>query len=322
MEPDDFSVSPEEVSSQSEGFGGYNQPYRPPTTSRSGDFYNPFESMTGVFSGAKSGGGGFAGMQQAARPYSLYENDASFYANDLGDVGAAATLLQSKNSKSVFRMFEARSFDMGYEESKDSNGNVSKSKVGSLNYRIVPHGTYDYNDPQTGKTVKIPAWQLAQRRGVTSVPFKGGDEAANKFRDSMDNVSVALDTLSRIEEKYQAHGWLANWMPTEDAATTKALETMFTMQFTKAMFDLKAGGAQTTEGELELIKSIVPQRASTSFGRWGGNEMRIAQQAREMLLKKMHTVANDNGVALIPINAGVQKKRVASSQEANSKSML
>ena len=41
-----------------------------------------------------------------------------------------------------------------------------------------------------------------------------------------------------------------------------------------------------------------------------------------MLLKKMHTVANDNGVALIPINAGVQKKRVASSQEANSKSML
>lgn len=303
---DEFSVNPSDVRSQ--GGGDWYYPAAGQQYANAG--MSPFRDVEPYFQ--KRDGRGPAGAQSSmGQSASLYRSDADFYANEMGDIGGAAALTQSKEGKSVFRMFEAHDFDMGEDG-------------GQMQMQVVPRG--EKMIPTKDGNKRIPVWMLAANRTINgrkapvmSVPFKGGDEEAGKYRELIGSSKGLLTNLSQLEKLYAKHSVLSGILPTQDAAEAKALEGRIMLDYSRVMTGAKGMGAGVSDHDMEIMESMTPHRASRVFSRLGGNEMALLKRTRQQVLDKLRAAGQANGIDLISSNGGVQKSLASRSLDAKSK---
>lgn len=303
---DEFGVSPSDVRNQ--GGGDWYYPAAGQHYANAG--MSPFKDVEPYFQ--RRDGRGSAGQQpNMGQSATLYHSDADFYANEMGDIGAAAALTQSKEGKSVFKMFENHDFDMGEDG-------------GSTSMQIVPRG--DKVIPTSNGNKRVPVWMLATNRTingrkapVSSVPFKGGDDAAEKFRDMLGTSKSLMSNLTELEKLYKKHSILSSVLPTQDAAEARALESRIMLDYSRLMTSSKGIGAGVSDHDMEIIESMTPHRASRMFSRIGGNEMALLKRTRQQVIEKLRNAAQANGIDLISSNRGFQKSLATRSLESKSK---
>jgi hypothetical protein len=309
MESDNFSVTPDDVRGQSSD--QYYYPNRGQQYANAG--MSPLTELEPLFQRRSAGGGGGqqAGLTNMAQSGSLYRADADFYANEMGDIGGAAALTQSKEGKSVFKMFEPHDFDMGEDG-------------GQTQMQIVPKG--EKMIPTRDGNKRMPIWMLAANRTVNgrkmpvmSVPFKGGDDEAEKYRELLGASKGLLTNLSELEKLYAKHSVLSGILPTQASAEAKALEGRIMLDYSRVMTGAKGMGAGVSDHDMEIMESMTPHRASRVFSRLGGNEMALLKRTRQQVLDKLRAAGQANGIDLISSNGGMQKSLASRSLDAKSK---
>ena len=302
----EFSVSPQDVLGNA---GAQPQPQQPqgyyPAQSmaykQAG--MNPLAGVAPLFAtkdvraryAAGSGGGGGGGPQKAPSPFS---QDADFYASKLGDMGAAQALIGSKEGRNVFQMYEDHDFDLGEGDETDPSAPRGKVKM-----RIVPKGERQGVGPD-GRPYTVPVHALAHQNGVTSVPFKGGDEAAERFRALIGTSQGMLKNLNELEKIYGKETFLTSVGYSEASTKARGLESRVLLDFTRIMSEAKGLGGGVSDRDLSVVESMTPQRASHTLTRFGGNEMRLLKQVRAMTLEKLRSTAQANGMDLLPESQG------------------
>ena len=272
---------------------------------------DPLAMVAPYFSGYDRQGGGSAGgmggpmmretagqrtaeTAEAKRQSNPFFGDANFYANAVGDLGAAQTLMTTKDGRSAFQMFEAYDFDLGGGDPKNPN-----AQSGSMKMRIVPRGSRQITTPD-GRMADIPVWDLARRSGVTTVAFRGGDEQAEQFRGTIARAQGLLKSLAQLEEHYNKNSILTGYGTSEASTLSRGLESKILMDYGAVMNGLKGVGGSVSETDMELIKSMTPQRASAWWTRLGGNEKALLKQVRSQVLDKLKDTARVNGLELLP----------------------
>ena len=233
---------------------------------------------------------------EAKRQSSPFFNDANFYANAVGDLGAAQALMTTKNGSAAFQMFESFDFDLGKGDAKDPT-----NPSGQMKMRVVPRGSRQITTPD-GQVANIPVWDLARRSGVTTVAWRGGDENAEKFRETVARTQTLLRSLGQLEDHYNQSAFMGGYMPTTSSTLAKALEGKILMDYGAVMSGMKGIGGSVSERDMDLISSMSPQRASTWFTRLGGNEKALLKQVKLQVLDKLKDTARVNGIELLPEN--------------------
>lgn len=283
---DEFSVSPEDVRRQagpSHAYGGAAQDLRSMGM-------NPLSAAEASFSGRQ-----FTPptMPQKPSPMEAAMNrDAAFYAKDIGDTAAAMTLAGSKG-RAVFQMFDPYEFKMGISEGRDQ-----KPKTTTM--RIVPKGEREIQTP-TGVS-KLKVWQYAQSRGVTTVPYKGGDEAADSFRSLIGDAQTLLEDLTELEKIYKRNMVLTGFGPSTDSAEARMLESKTLSGVGKFFSGARGLGGQVSDRDMKIIEGMSPQRASAWFSRLRGNELKAIERLRSLTISKLNSVAQANGLEFLPEN--------------------
>jgi len=297
----EFSVSPRDVLSNA-GQSGYVYPAQSEQYRQAG--MDPLSGVAPLFASNKkqqsSAGRSAVNSAEAKNEASPFFRDANFYANSIGDVGAAQTLMKT-NGRAAFQMFEAFDFDLGEGDEKDPS-----NPSGQMKMRIVPRGSRQITTPD-GRRADIPVWDLARRSGVTTVAFKGGDEAAEKFRDTLARAQGLLKSLGELEGHYKKNSIMAGYGPSVASTQSRALEAKILMDYGSVMNGMKGVGGSVSETDLELIKSMTPQRASAWFTRLGGNEKALIKQVKMQVLDKLKDTARVNGMELLPESNGQAK---------------
>jgi len=290
---DEFNVSPQDVLGQSKK-EGYYYPERAMMAKQMG--MNPLSEAAPLFQSKKRGGGqstggmgGGGGSQKAPEQPSMFAKDAEFYANAVEDFGAAAALTGSKNGRAIFQMYDPYEFDMGIPEGGDKNAAPTKAT-----WRIIPKGSRQVATPQGMKDLPVHAY--ANQYGVTNVPFKGGDEAADSFRGLVVDTQMLLGNLSRLEKIYNDEAILTGFGYSEASTEARALETAITKDFMKVMTGSKGLGGNVSDKDISFAQSMTPQRASSWFTRFKGNEKNLLKRVRAMTMEKLKGTANANGV--------------------------
>ncbi len=287
---DEFKVSPQDVLGQSNQ-EGYYYPERAMMAKQAG--YNPLIEAASLFQSKKRGGGQQMGMptgggsQKAEEKPSAFARDADFYANAVDDIGAAAALTNSKTGRSVFQMYDPYEFDMGADE---QDPKVSKKTT----FRLIPKGSRQVPTPDGVRDLPVHAY--ARQYGVSTVPFKGGDEAADSFRTLLTDTQVLLGNLSKLEKIYQDNAVLTGFGYSSASNDARALEANITRDFMKVMSGTRGIGGNTSDRDMAMAMSMTPQRASSWVTRFRGNEAALIKQVREMTIKKLKSAANANGV--------------------------
>lgn len=212
--------------------------------------------------------------------------DAQFYAG-LGDFGAVEALMKSKGG-AIFQQDEAIELD-----DVDEQGKVIKRK-----FSIGPKGTYSVRDAN-GRQMSVPAYMMARRAGVGSVPFKGGDEAARNYRASLGKLAKMNRELAQLEALYRKNTYLSSLDPSEDAAMARMLESSIKTDYLALMKDMKGMGGSVSDNDMAIASHMVPQRASSAITRLGGNELAILRSVRESAMRKAMEVGEANGLVLV-----------------------
>jgi hypothetical protein len=234
-----------------------------------------------------------AGAASSAKANPLFLNDADFYANRIGDTTAAATLLGDKDGGSTFNLFE--DFDMDFGKGDGTPTGPS----GSVKFRIVPKGDREGVD-ETGKPFKVPVWILAKNSGVKSVPFKGGNENAAKYRKMLGTTQSMFSKLKELEEIYNKKTFLNRFSTSNESTVSRGIEGLVLQDLASVFQDAKALGGSSSDRDMALIESMSPQRASTFFGRYKGNELALMNKIRSMAVEKVRSVAMANGMDIVP----------------------
>jgi hypothetical protein len=285
---DQFGVGPQDILGQS-GKEGYYYPERAMAAKQAG--YNPLMEAAPLFASKKRAGGqamgGGGGSQKAPEEPSVFARDAEFYANAVDDVGAAAALTGSKTGRNVFQMYESFDFTDGVDEK-------NPDKVKRTTFKIIPKGSRQVSTPQGVR--ELPVHAYAARYGVTNVPFKGGDEAADAFRGLMSDSQTLFGNLTKLEQIYKKNALLTGFGYSEASSEARALEASIAMNFMKVMSGTRGIGGNTSDRDLAMALSMTPQRASSWFTRFKGNETALIKQVRTMAKDKLRSAANANGV--------------------------
>lgn len=290
---DQFRVGPQDVIGQSQK-EGYYYPERSMAAKQAG--FNPLIEAAPLFTSRKRGGGqsgvGMSmsgGSQKAPEAPSPFASDAEFYANSVQDFGAAAALMSSKNGESVFQMYDPYEFDDGLDEA-DKTHQKTKRTI----FRIIPKGSRQVPTPEGVKDLPVHAY--ASRMGVTSVPFKGGDEGARAFRNLTGDTQMLLSSLTQLEQIYAQNAILTPYGYSEASNRARGLETTVIQQLQKVLTGAKGMGGQVSDNDIKLALTMTPQRASSWVTRYKGNETALLKQVRAMAKDKLRSVANANGM--------------------------
>lgn len=296
---DEFNVNPSDVISNA---GGQPQPSWSQADTASLQqrlvsvaplFQNQSERGQAQPYGRSSGGG------ESQKP-NAFLNDAAFYANDVGDLGAAQTLLSAKDGRGVFQMYEGHEFNMGTPSKHNPEGQ------GKVNMKIVPRGSRKIVGP-SGKAIDIPMHELARRRGVTVVPFKGSEANADAFRTMLADAKGVFNTMDQLEQLYINNTFLTPYGPSADSSKAKGLESQLTIDMMKVLAGTKGVGGNTSEKDMAFVQAMGPQRASSAFGHLKGNELALLRQARGKILEKVQNAASVNGLDFIAESPAAQK---------------
>ncbi len=292
---DSFNVSPMDVLSQGRRENAYN--YGPMGQQYRQMGMNPLSGAQAAFGGGgRAGGMSMGGGGQTQKPQ-MASPDAMFYANDIGDHGAAAALMNSKDGSSNFQIFDPYEFDLGEGE----DGGAS----GKMTLRIVPKGERDVPTPKGPKRMAV--WEYAHARGIKSAPFKGGDENARSFRDLIGQSQVLLGNLSKLEQLYKKNAVLTGFGPSEAATAARGLESRILLDYAKLMSGAKGLGGQVSDRDLSVFQSMTPQRASSWFTRIRGNEMSLLKKVRSQTIEKLKSTAQANGLDFLPERQEAQR---------------
>jgi hypothetical protein len=257
--------------------------------------FSPLAEAAPLFQSKKRAGSGQAdaygqAMKMAAKEKepSLFAKDADFYANAVQDYGAAAALTGSKNGRSIFQMYDPYEFTMGMDEKNP------KAPAKRSTFRIIPKGSRQVPTPEGIKDLPLHAY--AKQYGVTNVPFKGGDEAADSFRGLIGDSQILLGNLARLEQIYKDEAILTGFGYSNASTEARGLEANITKDFMKVMSGTKGLGGNVSDKDMSFAQSMTPQRASSWFTRFKGNETALIKQVRDMTIKKLKSSANANGV--------------------------
>jgi len=305
-----FSVSPKDVLGNA-GVQPSQQPQQPqgyyPAQSmaykQAG--MNPLAAVAPLFAPAaqraqmgQMAGRAAGGSEKQASPFLA---DAEFYANKIGDLGAAQSLISSKEGRNIFQMYDGYDFDLGAGDKEDPS-----VPSGSVKMRIVPKGEREGLGPD-GKPFKVPVHLLARQSGVTNVPFKGGDESADRFRALLGTSQGLLKNLKDLEKLYGENAVLTSVGYSEASTKARGLEARVLLDFSRIMSEAKGLGGGVSDRDLSVVESMTPQRASHTWTRFKGNEMQLIKQVRSMTLEKLRSTAQANGLDLLPETQGQKR---------------
>lgn len=217
-------------------------------------------------------------------------NDARFYAG-IGDYSAVESVMKSKGP-ALFQIGEAINFE------DDDNGKPSPFQL-----IMAPKGSYAMGEGQS-----VSAYQVAKRMGVKSVPFKGGDMKAQDFRSLMGRVQKFHAMSNQLRNIYKNNAFLGKLDPSNDAALARSIESNIKMDYLAIMKDMKGMGGNVSDNDMAIAESMVPQRASTTFGRLGGNEMVLLDNVQQNVFGKLKDVAGNNGIDLIDTRQSAKRR--------------
>lgn len=196
-----------------------------------------------------------------------------------GNMGAALQIGKSKGSAL---------FKMGTE--------INMGRAGT--FMMAPEGNIDVSTPD-GRSVRVPAYMMASKQGVSVLPFTGGDENADLFRTSIQNSQRVFGLLDELEDLYNDSGYIGSLSPTARAARALQIESMLTPVVLQTLSGTKSL-AGVSEKELEMIQGGVPRAASNMM--WGrrANELLKLQKLRSEIQGVVYRSAKLNGIELIP----------------------
>jgi hypothetical protein len=173
---------------------------------------------------------------------------------------------------------------------------VDMGRAGS--YMMAPEGNVDVTSAD-GRSVRVPAYMMAAKQGVSVLPFGGGDENADLFRTSLQNSQRVFGLLDELEDLYNDSGYIGSLSPTARAAKALQIESMLTPVVLQTLSGTKSL-AGVSEKELEMIQGGVPRAASNMM--WGrrSNELLKLQKLRSQIQGVVYRAAKLNGIELIP----------------------
>lgn len=196
-----------------------------------------------------------------------------------GNMAAALQIGKSKGS-ALFKM--GTEIDMG--------------RAGT--FMMAPEGNVDV-PTQDGKSVRVPAYLMASKQGVSVLPFAGGDENADLYRTTIHNSQRVFGLLDELEDLYNDSGYIGSLSPTARAAKALQIESMLTPVVLQTLSGTKSL-AGVSEKELEMIQGGVPRAASNMM--WGrrSNELLKLQKLRSEIQGVVYRASKLNGIELIP----------------------
>lgn len=108
-----------------------------------------------------------------------------------------------------------------------------------------------------------------------------------------------MNDLNELEKLYGANSfYIGTLNPFETATKANQLETKILLDAMAILTGTKSLGGNTSNVDIDMLRSIVPKAASTAFGNLKGNEKARLAELREMIRKHVMNAANANGVDL------------------------
>lgn len=210
--------------------------------------------------------------------------DAQFYAQ-FGDLAGAIAMQKTKG---------ASLFTMGEEFEIGSAGT----------YALIPTGetTVKLKD---GSMQRVKVADAARQFQVKTVPFRGGDDQAQAFRNTLTKVRVLMDNLDDLEKQYEANSfYIGRFNPSETATKASQLETTILLDAMAILTGTRTLGGNTSQVDVDMIRTLVPKAASTFFADTKGNEKVRLAELRKIVLNHVMSAGKANGVDLVRVNGG------------------
>jgi hypothetical protein len=228
---------------------------------------------------------GAVGKQQAAQAkagaaYAKQQeklNDPSFQAQQvygrLGNVGAARVIAKSRGP-ALFQYGEV--VDLG------KSGAFYMAPSG---YLMIPDGK--------GGMSKQSAEDVVKMAGVSVIPYLGGDEEANDFRNTTAKASSIIGFMDALENLYEKNN---NLVPmSSDYYRAQQIEEQLTLAVTQLRSGSKSA-AGISDIEMEAIKRTLPRR--TDFRELDRDSRIKLSQTKQQLLALIMDRARRNGIDL------------------------
>lgn len=222
------------------------------------------------------------GIADAAKAQKPVHPEAQFYAS-VGDM-SGAMIIQKSKGPSLFTFGEE--LDMG--------------SAGS--FMMAPSGTMQAVT-QDGKRVSVNVSDYAARNGVKTVPFRGGDQQAELFRNTLTRTKSLMDSLDELEKAYDDNSlYIGHFNPSETSAYAEQLETKVLLDAMAVLTGSKSLGGNTSNVDIDMLRKMMPKAASTYFFNTKGNEKRRLVELRKIVMNHVMSAAEANGVALKEMN--------------------
>ena len=218
----------------------------------------------------------------AARSQKSISPEAQFYAS-VGNMAGAVSMQKTKGP-SLFTLGEE--FDLG------SSGR----------YAIMPAGEMNAI-AKDGSLMRIPVSDYAIQAGVKNVPFSGGDQAAESFRNTLTRTKGLMESLDELEQVYDRNVlYIGRLSPTDLSTKAQQLETKVLMDAMAVLTGTRSLGGNTSNVDIEMLQTMVPKAASTFFTNTKGNEKLRLAELRKHVLNHLMSAARFNGVTLKEMN--------------------
>lgn len=205
--------------------------------------------------------------------------EAQFYAS-VGDMSGAVALQKSKGP-ALFTHGEE--YDFG--------------KTGGK-YAITPAGDMTMVDT-SGNLVKGKISDYAWQSGIKTVPFRGGDNNAMLFRQTLQKASETFTALDELEKLYGENlAYIGKANPFATSTKAEQVETQVLIGATSILTGTKSLGGGTSNTDIDMIQRMVPKAASTWFTNTKGNELERLKHLRTILQSHLNKAALSNGIML------------------------
>lgn len=217
-----------------------------------------------------------AGAQKSISP------EAQFYAA-VGNMAGAVSMQKTKGP-SLFTL--GQEFDLG------SAGR----------YAIMPAGEMNAY-AKDGSMMRISVADYAIQSGVKTVPFSGGDQDAEAFRNTLSRTKGLMESLDELEQVYDRNVlYIGRLSPTDLSTKAQQLETKILMDAMAVLTGTRSLGGNTSNVDIEMLQTMVPKAASTFFTNTKGNEKLRLAELRRHVINNLMSAARFNGVDLKELN--------------------
>jgi hypothetical protein len=226
----------------------------------------------------------YTGQQAAVARQKPINPEAQFYAT-VGDL-SGAMIIQKSKGPSLFTHGEE--IDLG------SAGNFYFSPAGEMNAK-----------DKSGNIRRIKVSEFAAQSGVKTVPFRGGDQQAEMFRNTLQRTKGLMDSLDELEQAYEDNSlYIGKFNPSETATMAEQLETKILLDAMAVLTGSKSLGGNTSNVDIDMLRTMMPKAASTYFTNMKGNEKKRLAELRRFVLNHVMSAAEVNGIKLSQIQKG------------------